>query len=102
MGASKSSGATLRSFGVSGVVSNPSLTLYDSNQSPVGTSSVWSSDPNLSGGYSTIFSLAGAFPLNGGSDEGVLLVQLDPGAYTSLFKAGSAGTILCEVYILEF
>jgi len=95
-------GATLTTFGVSGVVSNPTFTLYDSTQRAVGTSSVWSSDSNLISGYSTIFSLAGAFPLNSGSDEGVLLVQLTPGAYTAVFKAGSAGTILCEVYILPF
>jgi hypothetical protein len=95
-------GASLTSFGVSGVVSNPSFTLYDSNQTPLRSSSVWSSDPNLTGGYSTVFSLAGAFPLNTGSDEGVLLVQLPPGGYTAVFKAGSAGSILCEVYILPF
>ena len=95
-------GATLTNFGVSGVVSNPSFTLYDSNQFVLRTSSVWSSDPNLISGYSMIFSLAGAFPLNIGSDEGVLLVQLSPGAYTAVFKAGSAGSILCEVYILPF
>jgi hypothetical protein len=95
-------GATLANFGVAGVVSTPSFTVYDSTQTSVGTSSVWSSDPNLIGGYSTIFSLAGAFPLKSGSDEGVLLVQLNPGAYTGVFKAGSSGTILCEVYILPF
>lgn len=95
-------GATLTNFGVSGVVSNPSFTLYDSDQIVRGTSSVWSSDPNLLLGYSTIFALSGAFPLNSGSDEGVLLIQLPPGAYTAIFKAGSAGTILCEVYILPF
>ncbi len=95
-------GATLANFGVAGVVSTPSFTVYDSTQTSVGTSSVWSSDPNLTGGYSAIFSLAGAFPLKSGSDEGVLLVQLNPGAYTGVFKAGSSGTILCEVYILPF
>jgi hypothetical protein len=95
-------GATLGKFGVSGVVSSPSFTLFDSAQSVIGASSVWSSDPNLTGGYSTIFSLAGAFPLASGSDEGVLFVQLSPGAYTGVFKAASAGAILCEVYILQF
>jgi len=95
-------GATLANFGVAGAVSTPSFTVYDSTQTSVGTSSVWSSDPNLTGGYSAIFSLVGAFPLTSGSDEGVLLVQLNPGAYTGVFKAGSSGTILCEVYILPF
>ena len=84
------------------MVSKPSFALYDSNQRVIGTSSVWSSDPNLILGYSTIFSMTGAFPLNSGSDEGVLLIQLPPGAYTAVFKAADAGTILCEVYILPF
>jgi hypothetical protein len=95
-------GASLRNFGVSPTVSSPSFTLYDSTQTVQGTSSVWSSDPNLVGGYQTIFSLVGAFPLNIGSDEGVFLVPLNPGAYTAQFKAGSAGTILFEAYILPF
>ncbi len=98
----RAAGATLTKFGVSSVVSSPSFTLYDSTQTSGGTSSVWSFDPNLTSGYSTIFSLAGAFPLISGSDEGVLLAQLSPGAYTSVFKSASAGTILCEVYILPF
>jgi hypothetical protein len=95
-------GATLAKFGVSGVVSSPSFTLYDSTQTVVGNSSVWSSDPNLAGGFSTIFALVGAFPLTGGSDEGVLLTRLNPGAYTGVFQGSGAGTILCEVYILPF
>jgi hypothetical protein len=95
-------GASLANFGVSSTVSAPSFTLRDSTQAVVGASSVWSSDPNLKPGYSTIFSIVGAFPLNSGSDEGVLLVPLNPGAYTAVFSAGSAGTILCEVYILPY
>jgi hypothetical protein len=95
-------GASLANFGVSSTVSAPSFTLHDSTQAVVGTSSVWASDPNLTAGYSTIFSIVGAFPLNRGSDEGVLLVPLNPGAYTAVFSAGSAGTILCEIYILPY
>jgi hypothetical protein len=95
-------GASLGNFGVSSTVSNPSFTLYDSTETVQGTSSVWSSDPNLVGSYETIFSLVGAFPLNSGSDEGILLVPLKPGAYTAQFKAGSSGAMLFEAYILPF
>jgi hypothetical protein len=87
---------------VSVTVSSPSFTVYESTQTVLGVSSVWSSDPNLVGGYQTIFSLVGAFPLKTGSDEGVLLAPLDPGAYTAQFKAGSVGTILFEAYVLPF
>ncbi len=95
-------GGTLKDFGVAGVISSPAFTLFNSSQAAVGVSSVWSSDPNLIRGYSTLFSLVGAFPLSSGSDEGVLLVRLNPGAYTAVFRGGSAGTILCEVYVLPF
>jgi hypothetical protein len=95
-------GSTLAKFGVSPVVSGPSFTLYNSQQTSVGTSSVWSADPNLVTGYNTIFSLAGAFPLNSGSDEGVALISLNPGAYTIAFQATSGGQMLCEAYLLPF
>jgi hypothetical protein len=95
-------GNTLKDFGVSGTIPSPAFTLFDSSQTAVGASSVWSSDPNLTRGYSTLFSLVGAFPLTPGSDEGVLLAHLNPGAYTGVFRGGSAGTILCEVYVLPF
>jgi hypothetical protein len=95
-------GASLGQFGVSPPVSSPSFMLYNSAQMVVGYSSVWSSDPNLVGGYQTIFSLLGAFPLKTGSDEGILLMSLTPGAYTAQFKAASAGTILFEAYLLPF
>jgi len=94
--------ASLTTFGVSSSVTSPSLTLYDSAQAIVGTSAVWSADPNLVGGYQKIFSIVGAFPLNTASDEGVLLVPLTPGAYTAVFKGGGAGNILCEAYVLPF
>jgi len=98
----RASGSSLSIFGVSPTVSSPSFTLYDSTQAVQGTSSVWSSDPNLAGGYQTVFSLVGAFPLKTGSDEGVLLVPLSPGCYTAQFRAGSSATMLFEAYILPF
>jgi hypothetical protein len=98
----RAEGKSLSPYGVTDGVSNPSFTLHDSAGAVVGTSSVWSSDPNLVSGYETIFSLVGDFPLESGSDEGVLLVRLNPGAYTAVFQAGGAGTILCDVYILPF
>jgi hypothetical protein len=95
-------GASLSSYGTTSGVTSPSLTVYDSSQAVMGTSTVWSADPNLVGGYQKIFSIVGAFPLSTGSDEGVLLLPLNPGAYTAAFSAGSAGTILCEAYMLPF
>ena len=94
--------ASLANFGVASTVSRPSFTLYDSKSNVVGASSVWSSDPNFINGFKTVFSLVGDFPLSDGSDEGVLLVPLQPGAYTAVFKANGTGQILCEAYILQY
>jgi len=98
----RAEGKSLGTYGLPDGVSSPSFTLHNSAGAVVGTSSVWSSDPNLVSGYETIFSLVGDFPLESGSDEGVLLIQLNPGAYTAVFQAGSGGSILCDVYMLPF
>ncbi len=95
-------GASLATYGVGPTVSQPSFTLYNSGQGVVGRSSVWASDPNLVNGYKTVFSMVGEFPLKDGSDEGVLLVLLQPGTYTAEFSATSAGQILCEAYVLPY
>jgi len=95
-------GASLGQFGVATPATAPVFTLFDSTQKVVGTSAIWSTDPNLSGGYQTIFSLVGAFQLTNGSNDSVLLMALQPGAYTSAVSAGGAGTVLCEVYFLPF
>lgn len=95
-------GATLANFGVSSAAAQPEITLYDSTGAALGRSSAWSADSNLVGGYQTMFSLAGAFPLNPGSDEGVLLIALNPGSYTVATSAGGAGSVLSEAYILPF
>lgn len=95
-------GSTLGNFGMTQTVASPSFTLYNSVGAAVGTSTVWSQNSNLAAGYQSVFSMVGAFPLNSGSDEGVLLVSLNPGAYTAQFSAASAGTILCEAYLLSY
>ena len=95
-------GSTLGRFGLTETATRPSFTLYNSREAVVGTSTVWSSNPYLAAGYESVFSMVGAFPLIVGSDEGVLLVPLNPGAYTAQFSASSAGAILCEAYLLPY
>lgn len=94
--------STLANFGVVSSLSNPSFQLYNSHGEVVASSSVWSADPNLVPGYDTAFSMVGEFPLNSGSDEGVLLIPLQPGAYTAIFKGTGSGQILCEAYLLPY
>ena len=94
--------ASLSEYDVSPTDSTPSLVLYDSNEKQVGKSAVWSADPNLISGFQAVFALVGAFQLNSGSDEGVLLLSLQPGAYTAVTSAIGTGSVLSEVYILPF
>jgi hypothetical protein len=82
--------------------SAPLFALFDSNQMIVGKSAIWSADPNLSGGFQTIFSLVGAFLLNTRSNDSVLLLALQPGSYTSAVSVGGAGTLHFEIYFLPF
>ena len=89
------------SFGVTGTVNSPSFSIYNSAGILIATSELWS-DPNLSPGFSTVFSITGAFALQAGSNEAALFLPLSPGAYTAIFRAASAGTILAEVYVLPY
>lgn len=83
-------------------MAQPSFTLYDGKQTLVGQSAAWGADPNLLPGYKAIASRIGAFPLSDSSDEGVLLLPLQPGAYTAVFKVSTSGQILCETYLLPY
>ena len=94
-------GVSLQHYGVSPTVTGPTFTLHNTS-AVVANSAVWSADPNLTDGYKSAFSVVGASPLDAGSDESVLLLPLDPGAYTIVASAQSAGEILCEVYLLPF
>jgi hypothetical protein len=63
----------------------------------------WSSDPNLTVGFQTIFSLAGAFQLTSKSSDCAAFVLLAPGAYTIQGTTpSSGGELLTEVYVLPY
>ena len=97
-------GPTLASFGVAGTLSDPKLELYS-----VGTATTkidenddWGGSPALAGRFLSV----GAFPLQAGSRDAVLLVTLPPGGYTAQVAASpntpagisQTGVALVEVY----
>lgn len=94
--------SSLADYGVVSSLAKPSFKLYNSSGGVIGTSSVWSADPNLVPSYNTVFSMVGEFPLKAGSDEGVMLVALPPGVYTAVFTGTGSGQILCEAYLLPY
>ncbi|MFO1451546.1 MAG: immunoglobulin domain-containing protein [Opitutaceae bacterium] len=90
-------GPTLGTFGVDGVLANPSLRLI-SNGAVVAENDDWSGSAELS----TAFAEVGAFPLPAASQDAVVVVTLDPGSYTAVVSGANdtSGIALLELYEL--
>jgi hypothetical protein len=102
-------GPALASFGVSGALADPQLTLYDNAGKLVALNDNWGTPATVTGGLLPAPSVeiaaaavkAGAFALASGSADSAVLVTLAPGAYTAqVAGAGVAtsGTALVEIY----
>ena len=89
-------GPTLATYGVSGVLSDPTLTIYDSNGSPIASNDNWQDDPNAS-----LVQKNGLTPPN--ALESALVLRLPAGAYTAVVRGanGATGVGLAEVYTLH-
>ena len=96
-------GPTLGSFGVGGVLADPILTLFGSNQSVLATNNDWGTNPSYSAATITsVMASAGAFALPAGSRDAVLIATLPSGAYTVQVTGANNGTgvALFEAYEL--
>jgi hypothetical protein len=84
-------------FGLSGVLAQPVLTIFDSSQNPVASNAGWE---NGSWADPSVFTLVGAFVLNSINQDSALLVSLPPGAYTAQVSGlnGGTGLALFEIY----
>ena len=87
-------GPTLSSYNVPGSISDPFLTLYNSQGARIGSNDDW-----LASDASTMVA-AGAFPLPARSLDAALVVTLSPGLYTVVVSGirNATGTVLIEVY----
>lgn len=93
-------GPSLSSFGVSGVMENPVLTLYDAARNSIASNDDWSTSANASL-ISSEGGRIGAFPLTAGSKDAALLVTLQPGLYTAQATRvanTTNGVALIEIY----
>jgi len=88
-------GPSLSSFGLTGTLATPSLTLYNPAQTALQANSGWGNNATLS----AIFTQVNAFALSSAADA-ALVVTLPPGAYTAqLSGVGSTtGVALVEIY----
>lgn len=89
-------GPTLGTFGVSDTLVDPQLQLFNSGGIQINQNDNWGGGAALA----TAFTSVGAFALPATSRDAVLLVTLQPGAYTAQLSgvASGVGVALVEVY----
>lgn len=92
-------GPALGSFGLSGVLPDPSLTLYNSSQQSIATNTGWSTNGQESA-IVAADSATGAFALTPGSADCALDLTLGAALYSASVQGVSndAGTAMAEVY----
>lgn len=92
-------GPTLGSYGVPGVIADPTIALVNAAQVTVAANDDWSTAPNL-GALTAATAQVSAFPLAAGSHDAALLVTVEPGLYTVVVSGVGAttGVSLVEVY----
>ena len=93
-------GPGLGSFGLTGVLPNPQLTICDASGKPVPFSvngGGWSGSASF---FAAVSAQVGAFPLADGSRDAALVITLPPGAYTAEVsdQKGATGLALLEFY----
>jgi hypothetical protein len=89
-------GPSLASYGVSGVLSDPVLTIYDSSGSVIASNDNWRDNVNWVDIRKNALS-----PSN--EQESALVLHLPPGKYTAIVSGanGATGNALVEVYHLD-
>jgi hypothetical protein len=89
-------GPSLAAFGVSQPLSDPVLTIFDSNGSAIASNNNWQSDPN-----NIVLLRDGLAPPN--PLDSALVLHLPAGAYTAVVSGanGATGNALVEVYHLD-
>ena len=88
-------GPALSAFGISGVMADPSLTIYDSTGNVIATNDNWDS------ALASVYSQVGAFPLTAGSKDAAVVVTLPTGNYTAKVTGmgvSPTGNAIIEMY----
>jgi hypothetical protein len=89
-------GPTLGSFGVTGVLAAPQLSLFDSTGTSIASDTTWGGGAALT----QLFSQVGAFALPAASADSALQASIGIGSYTALLTGvgGTSGVALAELY----
>jgi hypothetical protein len=101
-------GPGLIPFGVSGVLSDPVVNVYDSTGTLVAQNDNWETGQPMAGKpapataaqLTAADTAAGAFVLQPGAKDAAVLLTLPPGAYTAVVNgaSGATGAALVEIY----
>ena len=91
-------GPGLTAFGVSDVMAQPAVTVFDRNNNEIAANSGWENGDATS--IISTSALVGAFPLVAGSADSAVIATVAPGPYTAQVSPvdGQGGSILVEVY----
>jgi len=95
-------GPTLGTFGVSGVIQHPVLTVYDSANRPIAVNLGWTGGGQTAE-LKTAFDAVGAFGLSETTvADCALLITLPPGNYTAMASGAqdSTGVAIVEAYLV--
>jgi len=89
-------GPTLSNYGVTGVLAQPTLTVYNASGTSVASNTIWGGGSTLSSAMTQV----GAFALPSTSADSAVLVTLPAGAYTVQVSGvnGTTGNALVEIY----
>jgi hypothetical protein len=89
-------GPSLAAFGVSGVLSDPTLTIYDANGTAIASNDNWQDNINAIDIQKNALSPPNAL-------ESALVLHLPAGSYTAIIRGanGATGNALAEVYTLH-
>jgi hypothetical protein len=92
-------GPALTAYGVSGVLAQPTLGVFNAAGTMVASNTAWGTGPDPAQ-VATVSSQVGAFALAAGSADCALIVTLPAGAYTVQISGvgGTTGVALAEVY----
>lgn len=95
----RAAGPSLATYGVTGFLADPVLTLLDSNANVVAQNDNWQTGANAAQ-ITAMSTRLGAFQFADGSRDAALLVTLPPGTYTAQVSGanGTNGVALFEAY----
>jgi len=93
----RASGPALTTYGVTGVMADPQLTLFNSSNVQIAHNAGWGGDSQLTAAMTAVHAFLYTDP---NSTDSAILITLHPGGYTAQASSvtGTSGTALIEVY----